>query len=151
MPLRAAPVFADFDMARRNSPVDLDAHSWAAPAAESALNNKMIQLCLLQKADGSFALNDSLFRAVGSLTRENLEGIRQRMNLSATPDVDLVVATALAVVVLRLVFAKQRSTWELQEQKALAFLRSQPTTVDLDQMRSAVEKFFSYPAFGFDV
>jgi Vault protein inter-alpha-trypsin domain/von Willebrand factor type A domain len=80
-------------------------------------SDKVLQLCLLQKADGSFVLSDDLLDAMG-LTKVQVDTIFYQLG---APN-KVVFATVLALAVLRVMFANQRSIWELQEQKVLAFL-----------------------------
>jgi len=95
-------------------------------ASNPQLQDKVLQLCILQKANGSFVLDEKLIGAVG-LTKEKVDEIMVHLG---SPDTT-VFATVLALVVLRLEHAKKRSQWELQEQKALEILAHWPDLADL--------------------
>ena len=81
-------------------------------------DDRMMSICMLQKADGSFLLNNNLLEVVGFLKSET-DKMYSQEDPFPTP---IEFGTALAVVVLRVEFEKKRNVWELQEQKALAFL-----------------------------
>jgi hypothetical protein len=84
-----------------------------------------MKLCLLQKANGSFVLSDDLINAM-DLPKAQVDAILAMLG----PYDKVVLTTVLALAVLRVNFAKKRSLWELQEQKALALLHgwSNPAT-----------------------
>ena len=84
-------------------------------------DEKMIAICMLQKADGSFVMNKDLFRAV-DFPKVTVDEMIARLGCQSAPTA---FATALAVVTLRVEFSNKRKVWGLQEQKALTFLTSE--------------------------
>ena len=94
-----------------------------------------MRLCLLQKADGSFLLNKELAAAVG-LSFNQIKEISDQFFVDR-PSGEVLLATCLALVVLRWKFAKQRDIWEFQENKAMAWLASmneeRPEFVELEE------------------
>lgn len=80
--------------------------------------DQLWELCLSQKADGSFMLGASFERATG-LTKLVADAL---LDLIGSTPSDI-FATMLAIAVLRVKFSKKRNIWELQEGKALTFLR----------------------------
>jgi hypothetical protein len=96
--------------------------------------DKVLQLCLLQKADGSFVLSDDLIDAIGLRKAQVLE----MMSQLGLPD-KVFFATALAVAVLRVQFATKRGVWELQEQKALVYLHDEGGTWTVVELLAQVE------------
>jgi von Willebrand factor A domain-containing protein 5 len=97
-------------------------------------SDKVLQLCLLQKADGSFVLGDDLLDAMG-LTKVQVDSIFTHL---CSPN-KVVCATVLALTVLRVMFANQRSIWELQEQKVLAFVLRWCHTMTTERLLSQAE------------
>ena len=95
--------------------------------------DKLMEICLLQKADGSFELTDDLLRAIGLSSTKAAE-IKERHGLSDP----FMYAACIVIVAFRLQFPKKREIWELQHNKAVTFLASNGV-VDLDKKLLALE------------
>jgi hypothetical protein len=93
-------------------------------STSASTSDRLLQLCLLQRADGSFSLSDRLASAVG-LTSSALQSLAAATHGTDSKVLDPVVfATLLAIAAMRSLFASQKAVWELQEGKALNFLAS---------------------------
>ena len=86
--------------------------------------NQLLDLCLLQKANGSFQLDNALIQVLG-LTKTALDEISAAARSCCNAvGKEGVFGTALAVAAMRVLFPSDKTLWELQEDKALAFLAS---------------------------
>eukprot|EP00977_Amphora_coffeiformis_P015932 scaffold4796_cov264-Amphora_coffeaeformis.AAC.5 len=95
--------------------------------------DNLTKICLLQKANGSFALTEELLRTI-RLASNGAALLQGRLGLSDPT----VFATCIVIVAFRLKFAKERDMWELQHDKAVAFLTSHGV-VNLTEKLSALE------------
>lgn len=84
----------------------------------------LLKLSLLQKADGSFALDERLGDIIGVPPDEAKATATKALGKSSTVLDDAQLATVLAVSILRKKFPKEKGIWELQEGKALDYLDS---------------------------
>lgn len=83
-------------------------------------------LCLLQRANGSFVLDIELATILGASVAElqtTLEAILQRVSPQTVVDTSA-CGTLAALLAMRVLFSHQKSVYELQESKALAYLAS---------------------------
>ena len=87
-------------------------------------DDPLLRLCVLQKSDGKFLLGHDLAAALG-LSMEGIERIakKEEFQYLSSKSVE-VFATILAVASMRARFATSKDVWELQEQKAMAYLAS---------------------------
>jgi len=101
-------------------------------------DDPVLKLCLLQGADGSFPPpGRELAQAVG-LTVERLEEVAADPHGEGWGGLDRkVFGTLVAVAALRSRFDSERDVWELQEGKALDYLRQMASglaTIDIESL-----------------
>jgi hypothetical protein len=92
--------------------------------ASSSAGRDVLELCLLQTADGSFLLDQRL-ATVLRLSVEQLQAVAAQIVRSAAPDMaadSRTCGTVAALLALWVLFPEQRAVLELQEGKALSFL-----------------------------
>eukprot|EP00567_Pseudictyota_dubia_P013205 CAMPEP_0197438938 /NCGR_PEP_ID=MMETSP1175-20131217/5801_1 /TAXON_ID=1003142 /ORGANISM="Triceratium dubium, Strain CCMP147" /LENGTH=965 /DNA_ID=CAMNT_0042968759 /DNA_START=104 /DNA_END=3001 /DNA_ORIENTATION=+ len=120
--------------ARDESPIKLDKQG--LERHESLLSgDHLMQLCLLQTANGSFCLDDNLASTIGLSpdTMKRMANEASAMGESNNSPLSLdatVFATLLAVAVMRKKFASLGDIWALQEGKALDFVRKKVALLD---------------------
>ena len=109
-----------------------------------------MRLCMLQKADGSFPLNDEFLELIG-LTRSQAQEIGTMLlrvegkNGDRMHDYDDekdsgLLATCLAVCIFPLDFPKKRKVWELQMNKAGKVLSAIGCAVEIDTMTEEIRR-----------
>jgi len=102
-------------------------------------NDEVLQLCLLQNADGSFNLDEKLTQAMG-ISKDMMDSIFSSQTNRIPLLTPGVFATMLAVASMRSRFASYKNIWELQEDKALKFLVSHGLDrSDLDAVLGEIE------------
>ena len=98
-------------------------------------DDPLLSLCVLQKADGSFLLNNDLASALG-LTSEAMNEMTTNQEfqelVSKSSSNSSILSTLMAIVALRIRFMSSKDVWELQEQKAMSYLQVQQGLQDTD-------------------
>ena len=108
--------------------------------------DSLLQLCLKQNANGSFPCNSEVAR----LVCPNWEAVQLQEQAVTNGGVDEVVwATIMAITVMRWIFSKDKAIWELQVQKAEAFLCAEIGKKQMEYLLPFASGIVTQAAFGF--
>ncbi|KAJ1481173.1 hypothetical protein T484DRAFT_1808412 [Baffinella frigidus] len=91
---------------------------WKGEQGGEGRGGDVLALCMLQRADGDFALDEKLAACIGA----SLKDLRALAHVPGAPGDEGLLATLVALAACRSLFASQKPEWELQEGKALRLL-----------------------------